>query len=148
MKKILETYFELRKSLVQNKLNELELNKDILKPLSPMHQLKEFRTLNLDFGRQNGSSYFILDWLTQDNHIENTVLYTHSLVQELLYKKELKKRGVLKNPIICNYKNYDGIIGVSFKYVIVDISACLKFQDLKNINNVCAVHNLELMLHM
>jgi len=147
MKNILKTYFELRQSLVKNKLQELEIQKEIISNLSPMHQLKEFKTLNLDFGRQTGSSYFMLDWLAKDNNINETVVYVHSLIQEKEYKKILKSKGI-NNPTFCHYKNYDGIDKYLYKYVIIDISSCVKNQDLKNINNYWAIDTLKLMLHI
>ncbi len=146
MKKILKTYFELRQSLVENKLQELETRKEIISNLSPMHQLKEFKTLNLDFGRQTGSTYFMLNWLAKEN-ITETVVYVHSLIQEKEYKKILAEQD-LNNPTFCHFRNYDGIDNSLYKYVIVDMSACVKNQDLKNINKYWAVDNLKLMLHI
>jgi len=147
MKNILKTYFELRQILVKNKLQELEIRSETLALISPMHQLKEFKTLNLDFGRQTGSTYFMLDWLTKDNNINETVVYIHSLIQEKEYKKILIEQG-FNNPIFCHYRNYDGIDKSLYKYVIVDMSACVKNQDLKNINKYWAINNLKLMIHI
>ncbi len=146
MKKILKTYFELRQSLVENKLQELETRTEMISNYLPMHKLKEFKTLNLDFGRQTGSTYFMLNWLAKEN-ITETVVYVHSLIQEKEYKKLLADQG-FDNPTFCHFRNYDGIDNSLYKYVIVDMSACVKNQDLKNINKYWAVDNLKLMLHI
>lgn len=57
--KILNEYFNSRKRLYVNKIQELILRIKVKNYLPYINYLKEFGTLRLDFGRQTGNSYFI-----------------------------------------------------------------------------------------
>jgi len=59
MENVLDNYLSIRIDLFNNKLDELILREHLKTCMSKQAWLKEFGTINLDFGRRNGKSYFI-----------------------------------------------------------------------------------------
>ena len=87
-KEIYDGYFECRKRLVSAKLNELKEYDDEFQSIYGNYRYyTEIASINLDFGRQTGSTYFI-------HYIADKYKYTDKSILIVFYTTEILRRFV------------------------------------------------------
>jgi hypothetical protein len=146
---MLETYFLLRRSLLMNKINEINLRSHMKDRLSRADFLREFGTLRLDFGRQTGNSYFIkqLDSRIVQQEKKPTVCTIFRKVcymkyQQLKHIKSFTIQEVFNNP---RFHSEPLNLG-DYQTVILDNSMMYTTEELNEIYGMCASGTTELII--
>lgn len=115
---ILKNYFLMRKNLVINKLNQTMLLEGQLKNILNIYSFnKEFRTLNLNFGRITGKTFFSLYGLSDLYKPDDVCILCHTRIEANRVKKLNKTERLSIYSI-----NTRGIALDSFKVVIIEDS--------------------------
>jgi len=127
METVLDNYLSIRTDLFNNKLDELLLREHLKTLMSKQAWLKEFGTINLDFGRQNGKSHFIK---TYDQ------LKFKDIICAIFHNSRSVDNHDLKHMKAFNAKNPDNHY-CDYPVVIIDCSAYLEKHVLEHILSIC-----------
>lgn len=124
---LLQQWFELRVKALSLKERELEEKKRLdLYHLSSIEFLKEFGTLNLNFGRMTGCSYFITNFLMEKFKEKCLVITFNSKVSENLISRTIPKPDLENVYSIRQFmtpKTFEKIKnGIKPEYIVVDAS--------------------------
>jgi len=148
---ILDKYLSIRQSLVNNKLTELLIRSNTTKQCLPtINYLNEYQILNLDFGRQTGSSFFINDFI-QSNKYSKILINFYNLSTLNRFKQQYFKDEYLQNiDLITNPRLLDDCVrGMDYEFIVLDTSCLYKYQSKKNFyKTISCLNNLKLVLEM
>lgn len=82
----LTNWFNIRNQIINNKLIEIKENSKRKNLYSPMVYYKEHATINLDFGRQTGSTHWLTKFLKRcenDNETYVVIIYDPSEIEDI-----------------------------------------------------------------
>lgn len=136
MKDVLQEYFELRKSLLINKILELNSREHMKDYLSREAYLREFGTLRLDFGRQTGNSFFIKEIDKKMSNVQKK-----PSICAIFFNHNIRKHTNLEN-IVCmtKYQLFNNPIKLSdYQTVIVDNSSVFESHEIQKIYDLCSI---------
>lgn len=164
-----EKYFKIRKEIFLMTLEKLD--DENLNCLSPLAKLNEFGTINLDFGRQTGSTYFhhwLLNYLTENNYKSMSLIYNNCTLKYFISShiadnKSINKidnhiLNIMPNKLKINeyynpetgkietYQHYDGFRGHIFDVLIFDTSAICKYHILKTLIKDSILCNVKMVI--
>lgn len=147
IEKSLEEWFTLRYQCVDKKLTWVKEHLHQKKSLSPMVYYKEHATINLDFGRQTGSTHWLTKFLKRckdDNETYVVILYD---VNEL---EDISDRYLeFHNEPFCETQNIEVKTlpaGSDVDYIIIDPSGPFTATQLKEIYKVGIKANPKLFI--
>ena len=143
-------YFEARIKVLELKLSELKFNKElkIFDHIKPLDFLKEFGTINLDFGRITGKTFFIATYLLPKLKDKCLVVTRIGRSRDVFLDSYPFSR-TYKNNIytIRNFLNLGKLNSlVNATCVVVDDSAILSKVEISAIQSVAATYGIEIVI--
>lgn len=151
---VLPEWFRLRKEAVLLKERELEEKKSLgLYDSDSISFLLEFGTLNLDFGRQTGKSYFIVNFMMNEFEGKCIVLTPNERVSDCLRRNVWPRNECSKGDRIYTIKDFlksdmlSSLSGVSKQiYIVIDSSSLISKTQLESIYKTASSLNTEMVV--